>query len=309
MSRIIGYSINEESTGISIEKFLRKKGYTSKSIVRLKKTKMGILINEEWEYMNYILKDKDVLKVNIKECENSDNIPAVYHQLNIILEDEDLLVISKDKDMPIHPSMNNYENTLANAVMYYMKGKEDNFVFRCINRLDRNTTGLSIIAKNHVSAGILYEHIRKRKISGTYIAIVKALKNSKIDLHLKKQGQINAPIAREENSCIKRCIDTERGERAVTNYSVLEHVNDYYLVELVLESGRTHQIRVHMSYMGYPLIGDELYGGELIYINRTALHSIRLEFNQPISNHKIKIQENMPEDMQTAWEKIKSSIN
>lgn len=306
MARIIEYVIDEISQGLSIEKFLRKKRYTAKSIVRLKKTKEGIMINDEWEYMNYVLNINDVLKIRIEEHESSLNIPAVYHRIHIVFEDEDLIILSKDKDMPTHPSMNNYENTLANALMYYMKAKEENFVFRCINRLDKNTTGLTIVAKNYVSAGILYEQMGKREISGTYIAIVKALPDTKINLKVEGNGKIDYPIAREEASCIKRCVDIGSGERAVTNYYVLEHIADYYLIEFQLETGRTHQIRVHMSYIGYPLIGDELYGGELRYIQRTALHSTRLYFNQAISNERITIEDKMPEDMLNAWEGIKS---
>lgn len=302
MKREIEYIISSENQDMSIESFLRKKNYTSKSLIKLKKTKEGVKVNGKWEYLVYKLKENDNLKITILEDEFSENITAVFKELNIIYEDKDLIIIDKAADTPIHPSINNYENTLANALRYYMKMNNEEFVFRCINRLDRNTTGLTIIAKNYLSSGILYNDMKERKISRTYIGILRA-NDSRQKLPLK--GKINLPIARKSDSCIERCIDKTNGERAITNFKLIEGKNNYYLVEFNLETGRTHQIRVHTSYLGFPLIGDEMYGGDLNLIKRTALHSKKLSFRHPILDKDMYFEVAIPKDMLSAWEKIK----
>jgi hypothetical protein len=302
MKREIDYIISSENQDMSIESFLRKKHYTSKSLIKLKKTKEGVKVNGKWEYLVYKLRENDNLKITILEDEVSENIIAVFKELNIIYEDKDLMIIDKAADTPIHPSINNYENTLANAVRYYMKMNNEEFVFRCINRLDRNTTGLTIIAKNYLSSGILYNDMKERKISRTYIGILRA---NEVGVKLPLEGKIDLPIGRKSDSCIERCVDKINGERAITNFKLIERKNDYYLVEFNLETGRTHQIRVHTSYLGFQLIGDEMYGGDLSLIKRTALHSKKLSFRHPILDREMHFEVAIPKDMFTAWEKIK----
>lgn len=212
---------------------------------------------------------------------------------NIIYEDEDILIVNKPANMPIHPSLNNYNNSLANALAYYYKNKGEAFVFRCINRLDKDTTGLTIIAKNILSAGILYKDMSKRKIKRSYIAVTE---NSP---YLKDEDTIDLPIARVNDSLITRKVDFINGERAVTHYKILEKTDDKAILELHLDTGRTHQIRVHMSFLGSPLIGDYLYNSK--YSNssdtRPLLHSYKLEFNHPINKNKLEFVAKIPKDM------------
>lgn len=286
MKRILTYQIQQK---ISVASFLKEQGYSHSTLVHLKKTPKSLMCGDRWLYLRDILYPKDCLTVILEETESSQKILSVSMPLDIVYEDEDLLVINKPADMPIHPSLNNYENTLANGVAYYFSKKHEAFVFRCMNRLDRDTTGLTLIAKHMLSASILSQAVAKREISRTYLAIV--------DGTLTGNGTIHAPIAREPGSAITRCVDFEQGETAITHYEVLATSNRLSLVSLHLETGRTHQIRVHMKYLGYPLIGDYLYHPDTTYIARQALHSYRLSFIHPITKKAMEFTAPLPFDM------------
>ena len=202
-------------------------------------------------------------------------------------------MINKPAGMPIHPSMNHYYNSMANALAYYFDQQNCPFVFRCINRLDRDTSGLTIVAKHSVSAGILSSMIANKASSGItreYLAIVKGSVRP-------PDGTITAPLGRKEGSVIERTVDFEKGESAITHYKVLEEKNGYSLVSLILETGRTHQIRIHMKYLGYPLIGDYLYNPDMERIQRQALHAWRLSFQHPITGETLNFTAPLPEDM------------
>ena len=188
--------------------------------------------------------------------------------------------------MPIHPSINNYDNTLANALMWYYQQKGETFVYRCINRLDRDTTGLLIVAKNMLSGGILSDMSKKREIHREYLAIAEG--------EVPQEGVIDAPIARKEESVIERCVDFERGDRAVTHYWRLDYRNGYSLVRLKLETGRTHQIRVHMKYLGHPLTGDYLYNPDYRILDHQALHSWKLAFRHPVTGAQMQFKADPP---------------
>ena len=192
--------------------------------------------------------------------------------------------------MPRHPSLNNYRNSLANALMYYYQAQGLPFIFRCTNRLDRDTSGLTVIAKHLVSSSILSALAVNHEITREYLAIVRGIP-------APSAGTINAPIGRTGSSLIERKIDFENGEHAVTHYRVLDTKNGHSLVSLILETGRTHQIRVHMKYIGYPLIGDYLYNPDMEHMRRQALHSYRLAFRHPISGEQMAFTAPLPEDM------------
>ena len=279
MNRELTYKVTEEEEGMKIGDFLRKKGCSRHVIVHLKKTENGILLNNEWAYVGQVLKANDQLEIRILEEASSEQIVPRQLPLDIIYEDEDLLVINKPADMPIHPSINNYDNTLANALMWYYQEKKEAFVYRCINRLDRDTTGLLIVAKNMLSGGILSDMSKKREIHREYLAIAEG--------KVPEEGVIDAPIARKEESVIERCVDFEKGDRAVTHYWRMDYRNGYSLVRLKLETGRTHQIRVHMKYLGHPLTGDYLYNPDYRILDHQALHSWKLEFRHPITGEQM----------------------
>ncbi len=270
--RKITYAIADPIPGQKVSGFLKEKGYSQQNLVNLKKDEQSILINGNYEHQNYVLQKGDRLTLQIRESESSDGILPVKLPFTIVYEDEDLFVIDKPAGMPIHPSRNNPDNSLGNALAWYMKEKGIPFVFRCINRLDRDTSGLTIVAKHMVSAAVLSRMVaakskpeteRSREfmpgaapetqgIHREYLAIVQGNVEP-------PEGVIDAPIARKESACLERVVDSCKGDRAVTHYRKIAQKNGNSLVLLKLETGRTHQIRVHMKYLGYPLIGDFLY--------------------------------------------------
>jgi len=299
MERVIDYTIDEQNNGLSIERYLLARGYTRQNIVDLKKINRSILINDEWMHMNDILHAGDVLNVHIVEDTNSEHIPPVELPFPIVYEDEDIVVVDKPAGMPIHPSLNNYDNTLGNAAAYYYQSRGEKFIYRCVNRLDRDTSGLTIIAKHMVAAGNLYNQMTERRIHREYIAIVED--SGKENMTLPEEMTIDYPIGRRDGSTIVRMVDYENGEMAITHLRVLEKKNNLALVSLHLDTGRTHQIRVHMSYIGHPLVGDWLYNPDNKAMGRQALHSARLEFMHPVSGKLITISSNLPEDMLLLW--------
>ncbi len=286
MKRVITYPIENTTT---VGDFLKEQGYSHAVLVHLKKTPYSLMCQNKWVYVRDVLQKGDLLTVTLEETDCSKKIVPVPLPLDIVYEDEDIMVVNKPADMPIHPSLNNYENTLANAVTYYFEQKNEPCVFRCINRLDRDTTGLTVLAKHMLSASVLSKAVANREISRTYLAIV--------DGELTGSGTIDAPIARETDSAITRCVDFERGERAVTHYKVLATSNSLSFVSLKLETGRTHQIRVHMKYLGYPLIGDYLYHPNTEQMQRQALHSSRLSFVHPVTKKAMEFTAPLPLDM------------
>lgn len=247
MERILHYEIKASDDSPTVACFLKRQGYSSANLTDLKKMPESILINGTPSYMIRHLQGGDRLTVHIQETAVSEKIPPVYHPLDIVYEDEDLMVINKPADLPIHPSMRNYTHSLANGLAWYFAQKDCPFVFRCINRLDHNTSGLTIIAKHLVSGSILATMVRNREIHREYLGISRGRVTP-------SSGTITAPLGRKDGSIIERTIDFEHGESAITHYEVLEEKNGHSLVRLTLETGRTHQIRIHMKYLGYPLI-------------------------------------------------------
>ena len=292
MNRILTYEITEQDASQSIEQYLKGKGYSSQCIKELKKMPESILLDGRWEYLRTVLKAGDTLTVHVQEEASSEKIPPVNLPLDIIYEDEDIMVINKPADMPIHPSLNNYYNSLANGLAWYFERQNKPFIFRCVNRLDRDTSGLTIIAKHILSGGILSSMVTNRVIHREYRAIVRG-KVTPAD------GTIDAPIARVGDSIIERCVNFEKGERAVTHYRTVDYQNGHSLLSIHLETGRTHQIRVHMKHIGFPLIGDCLYNPDMEHIRRQALHSYRLQFTHPITGKSMDFVAPLPPDMES----------
>ena len=275
MNRTISYDIDSHSEGLRVEQFLRRKGYSAQNLSTIKRMPESILVNGVHYYMKQTLKAGDRLLVRIQETESSRNIPPVCAPLSIVYEDEDLIVVNKPAGMPIHPSLNNYTNSLANALAWYYQQQGKPFIFRCCNRLDRDTSGLTVVAKHLVSGNILSTMTKKKEVRREYLAVVRG--------HIvPESGIISAPLARKGGTIIERVVDFDRGEPAVTHYHLVREANGHSLVALQLETGRTHQIRIHLKHLGFPLVGDYLYNPDMEYISRQALHSFRLSFPHPI---------------------------
>ncbi len=318
MKRILHYSITDTHNNCRIRDFIIEKGYTKHIRTYLKQHFGSVLLNQEPAYFYQTMHTGDRLEIRIEDETSSEKIPPVYLPLDIIYEDEDLMVINKQADTPIHPSQGNYENTLANGVAWYFSQQNIPFIYRCINRLDRNTTGLLILAKNMLSGAILSEQMKNREIHRTYLAIVEG--------YPAKSGIVDAPIGRVADSVIERQVDWAHGDLAVTHYwrmhyrdfdSILSQLfsnastisesaaikvgsipeNGISLIKLKLETGRTHQIRVHMTSIGHPLLGDTLYNPTTKLMTRQALHSHSLEFVHPITRIPLYFEVPLPEDM------------
>lgn len=290
MNRNIDYIIDEDSAGLRVEQFLRRKRYSGQNLSEIKRMPKSILVNGVHYYMRQELSKGDHLQVRICETQNSEKIPPTNLPLNIIYEDEDLLVLNKPAGMPIHPSLNNYTNSMANALAYYFQSQGKPFIFRCCNRLDRDTSGLTIVSKHLVSGSILSDMTKYREVHREYLAIARGSVTP-------SEGTIQAPLGRKEGTIIERTVDWEHGEDAVTHYKVVKEANGHSLVSLRLETGRTHQIRIHMKYLGYPLIGDYLYNPDMEYMTRQALHSHHMEFTHPITGEHMSFTAPLPEDM------------
>ena len=291
MNRTLTYEISTEYDSFPIDKYLKSKGYSSANITAIKKMPNNVVIDGEWVHMNRKLKTGEILTVNISEDNSSEKIPPVEMDLDIVYEDEDIIVVNKPAGLPIHPSLNHYEDSLANGLAYYYESQGKPFIFRCANRLDKNTSGLTVIAKHLVSANILSTMVKNRQFHREYYAIVRG----SLD---EKSGTIDAPIGRVDDSIITRQVDFENGERAVTHYEVIKENKEHSLVSIHLETGRTHQIRVHFKYIGHPLIGDHLYNPDYDYMTRQALHSHKIEFTHPITGEQLSFTADLPSDMQ-----------
>ena len=293
MDRIFHYQITENERGTTVLDFLRKKGFSRHILSSMKADKEALTRNGQRIGGREHLLAGDHFRVRLLETIDSDGIVPVSMPLSILYEDEDILVINKPADMPVHPSIGNYTNTLANGVTAYLDAKGEHSPFRCINRLDRDTSGALILAKNAFSAAVLSTQMRNRQIRRTYLAVVEGI--------TPPNGTISAPISRVDDSVIERHVDFLHGEPAVTHYERLETKNEHSLLEIHLETGRTHQIRVHMGYIGHPLPADYLYHPKYDCFKRQPLHSLQLEFRHPVTDKSMCLLAPVPEDMCNAF--------
>ena len=297
MERKLSYKITKEYDGIDIKTYLCKICKVSSALLtRLKSYDDGIVVNGKHQNVLFRLCEGDTLSITMREGASKD-IDAVKIDFEILYEDDDIMIINKPPNMPTHPSMGNRNNTLANALMFYFKSKGEEYVFRAVNRLDKDTSGLMCVAKNAYSHHILGEQIKNNTLKRKYIALVWG--------DIEKAQTVDAPIAREKEGIIKRIVSDE-GQRAITHCKPIKRIGNATLTELVLETGRTHQIRVHMSYIGHPLVGDWLYGTE--EYERCMLHSSYIEFFHPITNKKVIFSMPIPDDMEKTIKILEKNI-
>lgn len=230
----------------------------------------------------------DTITINFDYEEDNSNIVPTEMDLNIIFEDDWLLVVNKPAGIAIHPSVLHYSDSLCNGIRFYFDKIGLKKKLRPVNRLDLNTSGLVVFSKCEYIQECLINQMKNNQFKKEYLAVC----NGFFD---KKSGTINLPIARKENSIIERCI-SENGQTAITHFEVLKEFNNYSLVKCSLETGRTHQIRVHMSAIGHPLLGDSLYGSISDLINRQALHCFNLQFIHPVYNNDLNFWGDLPND-------------
>lgn len=292
--RTLEYVVGNESEGKKLYSFLKGSVHLSTKLIRsLKRTENGLMINGAHAKTPDILKTGDVVTLNLpddeKTAEPGETMPEV------IYEDSDILVVNKPPFMPIHESHNHQGDTLANCVCGYLSKKGMSCSFRAVGRLDKGTSGLVVCALNSHAAARLSGNIEK-----TYYALATG--------HFEGSGTIDKPIFRPDPMKTLRTAD-DRGDRAVTHWEALAADEELTLLKIRLETGRTHQIRVHFAFLGAPLLGDRMYGEEREDITHQALHCGEVTFIQPITGEIIVCRAEMPQDMSVFAEKLKSIEN
>ena len=278
-SALYSYTVPPECGGMSLRAFLRRRcGLTAAVLTMLRQTDGGITRNGVTIRTVDKVDAGDVIILDLPDehC----GIEPVEGVLDILYEDGHLLIVNKPPFMPVHPVKAHQTDTLANTVSCYMRKKGEDYVFRALNRLDRNTSGCVIIAKDKLSYALTLPTVGK-----TYTAVCEGI--------ITEPGVIDAPIALSPGSIIKRAVDPT-GSRAVTHYTPVENGTSHTMLELCLETGRTHQIRCHLSSIGHPLAGDDMYGGSLSYIDRQALHCSRVVFTHPLSGERVTVTAEIP---------------
>lgn len=290
---IISYTSEENSTLKEI--LLDKLNFSVRSLSKMKR-EQSMLVNGEFKKPSTKVKKGDLIEVKIEE--DMANFTPQDLNLDILYDDFDIIIVNKPPFMVVHPTKSHSESTIANGITDYIIKKNEKVKVRFVNRLDMNTSGLVIVAKNAYAHHTLSLDMSKDKVEKTYITVVKGIVKEDF-------GTINQPIYRPTEDSIKRVVD-ERGQESVTHYKVLERLNDATVLEVKLETGRTHQIRVHMNYIGHGIIGDELYGYvDENLINRQALHAYSLKFNQPRTKEELEFKANLPKDIEDLINKLK----
>ena len=262
-------------------------------LLKLKKLDK-IYLNGNVTSVNHPVLENDLIECYLDYEEDNSNIIPTEIPLNIIYEDEAYILVNKPAGIPVHPSMDHYTDSLSNGIAFYFNQIGLKKKIRPVNRLDKDTSGIVIFAKNEYIQECLVRQMKSKEFIKRYIAVV----TGSLD---NLEGTINAPIARKEGSIIERCV-SETGDIAITHYKVLKRKTDFDIVECILETGRTHQIRVHFAYLGHSLLSDTLYGTSSSLINRQALHAYEVEFTHPLSKKKVKYIATVPEDLNKLME-------
>ena len=240
-------------------------------------------------YVDKLVQFKDRIVVDIDLEEEANNIVPTPMKLSILYEDDCFLIVNKPAEIAIHPSSNHYCNSLSNGIMHYYNSMGLKKKIHLVNRLDKGTSGVVVIAKNEYLQECLIRQMKKNIFHKEYIALLEGI------LEIKN-GTINAPIKRKTDSIIERCVATD-GDIAITHYEVLKYIGQNTLVKFQLETGRTHQLRVHSKYIGHPIVGDTLYGNPSVLIARQALHACKTSFYHPILKKQIVIEAPLPKDI------------
>lgn len=297
MSSKLTYTVDKNEEKTKLREYLRRVAQLSGRLIKGAAMQGRIEVNNERAKLNHVLKQGDIITFEVNK-EESQNIEPEKMDLNIAYEDNDVIVVNKGPNMVVHPTKSYPTGTLANGLLYYFKEKGENCIVRLVSRLDMDTSGLIIIAKNQFSHMALARDMQKQEFEKSYMAVIHG--------HMAvPEGTIDLPIYRTTDDSIKRVVD-ERGQNSITHYKVVESYENGQLVKLILETGRTHQIRVHLSHLGHPIYGDNLYGtqGDEQLIGRQALHAYKLAFPHPRTGEVVTLETDMPEDMKELIKKI-----
>ena len=289
------YIVTDDAKYQNINQILKQELHISARLLHKLITKKHVLLNGVITDTRTSISKNDIITINLDFEEESENIVATEMKLDIIYEDDSFLVLNKPAGIAVHPSVLHYEDSLSNGVKFYFENIGLKRKIRPVNRLDLNTSGLIVFAKNEYVQECLIQQMNSHIFRKEYIAIVVGYLN-------KPTGTINLPIDRKPNSIIERYI-SNNGQKAITDYEVLKEFgissDCFSVVKCSLKTGRTHQIRVHMSAIGHPLLGDTLYGVSSPLIDRQALHSYKISFVHPITNKVLDFTCELPNDMKS----------
>ncbi|MEG0669498.1 RluA family pseudouridine synthase [Clostridium sp.] len=287
---VITYKVGTEGDGVNIRNYMKDTLNLSGRFIRNSAMDKRVKVNNKEIKLSYKLAKGDIIEVAVNK-EETQNIEGENLNIQVIYEDDDLLIVNKPPFMVVHPTKNHPGGTLANGVIHHFRSNGDNSIVRLVSRLDRDTSGLIMIAKNQFSHMNLAKSMDQDMIEKSYLAVVHG--NISNDI-----GTIDLPIGKPEDDAIRRRV-LEDGQRSITHYEVLERYDDSTFVKLRLETGRTHQIRVHLSHIGYPIYGDSLYCelDDSDKIQRQALHAYALTLPHPRSGEIMKFTSEIPEDM------------
>lgn len=285
----LSYQIDKDEHYDNVLHVLKEQFLLSDRLITKLKKANKIYLNSLPTYTKKSVTVGDTVSVLIDFEEDNSNIVASNIPLNIIYEDDYLLVLNKPANIAIHPSILHFDNSLSNGVKFYFDKLGLKKKIRIVNRLDRNTSGIVILAKNEYIQECLIKQMKTNEFKKEYLAIAKGILES-------KSGTLNFPIARKEGSIIERTVSSD-GDSAITHYDVVKEFNNLSLVHIVLETGRTHQIRVHFSHIGHPILGDTLYSSPSKLINRQALHSYKLTFIHPVTKKVVSLEAPLPNDI------------
>nr|WP_309101295.1 RluA family pseudouridine synthase [Fredinandcohnia onubensis] len=289
------WKISSRDTGKLIREFLREQQISKTALTDIKFAGGGIFINDNSVTVRHLLMEGEVLKVVFPPEEPSMELLPKNLPLQIVYEDPYVLVVNKPPHQQSIPSRESSTDSLANALLFYYNTTGVNATVHLVNRLDRDTSGLLLVAKHRHIHHLLSEQQKAGSLKRAYEAIV----HGKLDVN---SGTIDAPIGRKDDSIIERQVRQD-GQRAVTHFRVIQELGEWTHVGLQLETGRTHQIRVHLSHIGHPIVGDDLYGGKKSDISRQALHCRELSFWHPMDKKELVFRAKVPVDMRGLLEK------
>lgn len=283
------YTIKSSENFDNIKEVIKTQFQISDRLLLKLKQNNKIFLNTIPANIKSSVKPNDIVEILLDFDEDNSNIVPTKMDLEILFEDDYLLILNKPAGYPIHPSMLHFEDSISNGVKYYFDKIGLNKKIRPVNRLDKDTSGVVIFAKNEYIQESLVKQMKNNSFKKEYIAICEGILSN-------SSGTVNVPIARKPDSIIERCVD-ENGDIAITHYDVIKQSDNFSVVHCILETGRTHQIRVHMAYLGNPIIGDTLYGNSSNLIDRQALHSYKVTFVHPVTGQIMSIVAPLFDDM------------